>query len=193
MNMSSWFRLRVALTAWLVFVFMGCEAAPDLESPQTYTSSHCEFSYPGNWTVTEDTPQDIDGIALRTVVIETPGDAIFTVSTFSPPSGIEAATFAAEVEKERANEIKAMLGDLASAVEVSKSKESKLAPTGTSVGGLRHDFSIKLLGEQTPHWGDFYQFDGKEAVAISYAQVAHEDYDKVKAGFDYIYNNMKVK
>ena len=52
--------------------------------------------------------------------------------------------------------------------------------------GIRNQFSAKVMGIEMPHVQDFYAIESESRVAYLSSQVAEEDLEKVKDGFELI-------
>jgi len=186
-------------TVVLLFVALtlGCEAKPDISRPLSYDDEGVTFKYPGNWKVTDDSRQTVEGLEFATIVVESPGSALATISVFYGGSDLDitAESFSKDAEEARVSELNDMLGaakPLASMSKTKVSREPSRAKASTEEQ-IVHTFSISVLGESVAHRGEFHRVVGEKSLAVTYFQVPDEDRAKVDPGFALIYDTLRAK
>lgn len=189
--------LKFMALGLLTALAFGCEARPDVSAPLSYEDDGIIFSYPGNWEVTEAERERIEDLEYATIVVESPGSAIATLSVFYGGSdlAITAQSFSEDAEEARITEMNEMLGAAKSLATLGKTKVSR-EPSRTKASAeeqIVHNYTISLLGESVPHRGEFHRIVGESSLAVTYFQVAEEDREKVDPGFALIYESLRVK
>lgn len=179
--MSVFFR---AVFAIFLLSVSGCEKAADVSAPIAYKKGDIHFSYPGNWTVSDDTEQD----GMRYLIVESPGDALLIVQVYGKQQALTSLSeyvrwFSAQSRKNIA------VGSVA------ESDFFDIETQDISMGekGIRERFSIVLLGERVPHVRDYYMMEMEDKVAFLVAQSATDDMGKVTPGFKLILNSIVIE
>lgn len=172
----------------LVSLTLACEKAPEVANPKAFEGDALRFEYPGNWTIEDQTSEDMAGIAIETLTVNSPGDAIAVLTMTNPSGAMTLAGFAEEAITVREEEIKRIMGKAEGLAKLSKTRVSEIAPVSDSAVGqrIRHDFAISMVGEEVAHWGDFHHFAGDTWDVFVYTQAPHEDWKTIEPGFDQI-------
>jgi hypothetical protein len=175
--------LMLGIWAILLLGLLGCEKAADISSPIKYEKENVSFSYPQNWKVTEDVGQQ----DVRYLFVESPGDAIFMALIYSKNDAVPLSEFVEWFSSQSREETP--IGNVGKS-SFSAVEKNKFSPR---MKGIKENFAISLLGEQTPHIREYYAMDTKNKIAFLVAQAATEDLSKVAPGFDLILSSFAVK
>lgn len=170
-------------TLALLFVFSACEPAADISSPQKYAKDGLSFTYPGNWNITEDSVED----EVRTLFVETPGDAIFIVQVFAATDAVDTETLA----RTYSDEITAALPIGKASPGVFKPLQHKYKD-GRVLDGVQENQMMEFLGEKVPHTRAYFQVTSQTRSAMLLCQVATEDLAKARPGCDQIIESFKL-
>lgn len=171
----------IFLTLALISI-VSCEKNADISKPINYSKDGISFAHPGNWKVTEDAHQD----DVRFMFIETPGNAIVMIQIYPKQDAVSlneyAEWFSSEVIKE---------------TPVAKRSVGKFANInttldGTTLTGMRQNFSIALLGIDVPHTAEYYRIEKGNKVAFLINQTATEDLTKVSKGFELLLGSFAI-
>ncbi|MEO1270058.1 MAG: hypothetical protein AAFX99_18375 [Myxococcota bacterium] len=149
---------------------IGAEPPADIQNPKTYRKGGLSFSYPGNWTITEDSE---DG-GIRSVFIETPGDALMTIQVYPEASAQELKDYA-KAFSEKSDENMPV-------IDMGSSDVTPLSDEG-GYTRLEETFVVSLLGVDIPHTRMYRKRACGDRVVFVMTQVADEDRDKTEAGF----------
>ncbi|MBU44597.1 MAG: hypothetical protein CMN76_15355 [Spirochaetaceae bacterium] len=174
-------RLFGVLGATMIAVCIAaCEPAADVSNPKPYSRDGLSLLIPDNWKVTEDASEN----GYRYLFIESPGNAL-TILQFMPggdswPLAEFAAHFSAGA-KDQTPVGEIVDGDF---LEIEHDTGEQ------TLKGIRERFSIVLLGEEVPHVRDFFFVRSQGAEIFVINQIAVEDLEKVKPGFDLILGSL---
>ena len=170
----------------LLFFISACsEDQADIKNPLKYNKSDISFSYPSNWEVTEDT--EIEGV--RFIFIESSGDAITKIEVYSIDESYELKEY---VELD----IDAFVEEMPSMITVDGDNEIEEINTsikGVEFNGYKYEFDISVVGIDVPHVSEFYSFYSPQKAAYFSSQVAVEDLEKVKDGFEQLLSTFSLK
>lgn len=146
-----------------------------------YEGNGLAFSYNNNWKITGD---ELRG-KVRWISIESDNNAVFIIAIVPSELSIDLNNFAANIEKERPSSI--ALG------RVSETKTSEISRSikGEISNGIRHKFSVTLLGENVPHTQDFFLIKTEEANVITMIQAPDEDWKNSDEGFQVIFDSLR--
>jgi hypothetical protein len=173
------------------FTASGCESRADVSNPKTFDSADVVFEYPSNWTVTT---HDVSG--GREYHVESPGDAILMVLVLDPPIRVDLKTFADSMSQVRAEEAQKLLSAGEMQLGEVGATESKMVDTIWRDGNrqaVQHNFVISALGEPVPHVALFHAIDSPTRTGFVMSQVASDDLEKVKPGFQLIWKTIQLK
>lgn len=161
----------------MLFVLVGCEPAADVSSPQKYTKDGLAFAYPGNWKITEDSTDD----GVRTLFVESPGDAIFIVQVFDAAEKTDIETLARTYSDAIAASLP--IGNASPGVFKPLQHQYK---DGRVIDGVQENQMLEFFGEKVPHTRAYFQIVSPAKSAMLLCQVATEDLAKVRPGCDLI-------
>ncbi len=187
--------IRLFFLGLLITLAFACERSPDTSNPSSFEGEAVKFEYPGNWTVEDQSTEKNGHVTIRSLTVNSPGDAIAVFTMIHPIDAMTLEGFAEEAITVREEEIKRLMGKAEGLAKVSKTRVTT-APTSIegSVGPrIRHDFAISMVGEEVPHWGDFHRFSGETWDVFVYTQATHEDWDTVNPGFQQILTSISPR
>ena len=176
--------MKLIILSFFLIGIVGCEKIADISDPLKYEKENLNFLYPRNWKVSEDI-QDKNG--LRYLFVESPASAILATQIYSKANASSLREFAEWYSSQRNDEI--AIGDIE---KTSFSTVEKIV-SNHKTKGLREEFTITLLGIDTPHTCEYYIVNSGNKVAFLVSQSATEDLKKVKPGFDLILKTFMVK
>ena len=84
---------QLSQLAALAILVAGCERAPDIDQPNSYDKGGIAFSFPGNWSVSEDVTEPGE-LEYRHIFVESPGNAIVIIQRYSPGIDLTVEEFA---------------------------------------------------------------------------------------------------
>lgn len=187
--------LRIVATLLVALPVAGCETSPDVRRPQSYSKDGISFSYPGNWSVTEDVVKPGDS-RYRYLFVESPGSALVIVQHYEPHIDRSVEEFAAEFHRKLVAEVEeiALLGPLkpfsghaGTAVAV------RSVVAGIQREGIEQSFSVSAAGERVPHKFRAFRVDTASATAFLIVQAATEDWNLVAPGFDLVLASFEAR
>ena len=179
-------------------LFTACgEPQADLSTPQTHRSSTLGFNYPKNWKITDDTTEE----EVRSLIIETPGDAIVIIQSYTIVEGEGQSANEGKGESKNKEEIqireltdfaKGFAEIAAAETPIGKMENSTFAnaPDVAGFKWIEEKFDITLLGESVPHRRIYGSKTIGNQEIILILQVAIEDYSKAEAGFHLIRDSL---
>ena len=168
-------------TVFLIITLLitGClEKTADLDSPQSYSSQHITFQYPGNWKITMNS-----GIGHLT--LETPGDAIVILQPIQINQPGQ--------KFDLTNQAKAFSENFIKETPIGEITVDSFTDLEDQSGYQRilEKFHMSLLGEQIAH---HRLYAGKDIVShyhLLIFQVPSEDFEKTKPGFELILKTLQ--
>jgi hypothetical protein len=191
-------RSLAAAAVFCVAMSVGCgpiidavfgEPVADVDHPKAFARAGLAFSYPGNWTVQAE-EETIEGIALTTMSVESPGAAILTMVQYQPGTEFGpgyAEEFLAGLELE----IKSTVGG-AMEVKGLGVVDAERTLLGQKIVGKQKRLMITVIGEKVPHTQGAFVIDLEDRTVVIYSQVADEDIKKAQPGFDQVLDSLKV-
>lgn len=172
-------RVSNSLLVFCCLILVGCsEKQADIEKQNQYEKDELSFSYPGNWDVTEDSVTD----GWRIIFIESPGDALMSIEVYANDESFELQEF---VELS-IDELRSAMPDMLNMSETIAINEIETNLTNSVLNGYRYEFSLSIIGIEVPHVNDNFMFTYKDKTAYISSQVATEDLEKVKNGFQLV-------
>ncbi len=176
MARTTW-RWLVGVVALLALV--ACGRAPDLGNPHTYAQHGIRFSYPGNWSISDD--KDEDGV--RHIVVEGPGDAMLVLQIFAQPPGLSLEGYARAISQG----IGESLPVGRPGASHFRSPTPKPLGNGHSLDMVLEQADLVMLGQHVAFERAYYQLPTDTGpVLLMFHQSMSEDHDKVQPGFDLI-------
>ena len=154
------------------------EPKPQIDTPSKYSEKGLEFEYPANWNKSD--VLDLSGI--RQVTIESPGSALVVISVYPDSLANDISTYAKEFAE-------GISGNSPSKVSVGKMSQV-IEQEGYEI--VHFDFDISLLGQKVSHTCKFYRKKTGNHVCLITTQIAKEDLQKAKAGFELIRNSLTL-
>jgi hypothetical protein len=181
--------LLIALSA------SACETPPDVANPRLYWSEGLSFRYPGNWSVSEELEEE-DGLRIRSLSVESPGNAIVLMSSFEPPVSMSLEEYAAEFQSAIAEEAGEM-GRVGRWQPVSVEALSSRS-AGSRIGGVPHQgveyvYTLSLLGTEVPHVVRIFRVETAASTTFLLAQAPAVDWSKVLKGFQLVVESFEAR
>ena len=189
-----------AVALLLAPILAGCETAPELRHPQSYSKDGISFRYPSNWSVSEDV-ETPGASGYRYLFIDSPGSATVIVQHYQP--GTAQSVEAQSVEEFAGNFHRKLIetvGDVARvgplkpfSGQAGTSAPVRAVVAGVPRGGIEYSFSISGAGQQVPHKFRAFKVESASATTFLVAQAATEDWDLVAPGFDLVLGSFEVE
>lgn len=159
------------------------EETADITSPVIYKKGGLSFSYPGNWEIFEDKGYG----DIRYILIESPGNAIFSIQICPNQEAIPLQQFAEQFPEIAKQEALFTKKGKSSFSDLEKSKNSG------GLYGVQEEFSIKALGFQRQYIRRYYLATNDIQIAYLISQVAVKDLPEIDNGFSLILNSLFFK
>ena len=184
-----------AVALLLAPILAGCETAPELRHPQSYSRDGISFRYPSNWSVTADVEAP-SASSYRYLFIESPGSAIVVVRRHQPGIELSVEEFAAEFHRKAIEKIgevaliepiKPFSGQAGNAVPV------RALVAGITREGTEYSYSVSGAGQQVPHKFRAFKVESASATTFLVAQAATDDWDLVAPGFDLVLGSFEAE
>jgi hypothetical protein len=187
--------LRIAAALLALLLLAGCESVPEVGSPRSYSRDGISFSYPANWSVTEDVVQPGEP-RYRYLFVESPGSALVVVQVYEPGLDLSVQDFAAEFSRRTAEETEdlARLGPL----EPIRARTGGAVPVravvaGASRVGVEQWLSVSAAGQDVPHKLRAFRVETPSATVFLVVQASLEDWSLVAPGFDLVLESFEVE
>ncbi|MCO6511370.1 MAG: hypothetical protein J5I65_11325 [Aridibacter famidurans] len=184
--MPSWGSRRILpILPILLFAvsLVACEKPAEIAVPQQYNKDGISFTYPGNWSVTEDVEQD----GYRYVIVETPGDALFMVQVYDEDEAFDLDLFVESYSEQMKAEI-----PFGTAEKGSRSSIERLID-GELRTGVYERFPVSLVGMKVPQVIEYYRVDSGGNAYFLITFVSDEDLEMVSPGFDQIFGSFAIE
>lgn len=165
------------------FGLTACEQTGNTQSQTQYAHMGLSFAMPGNWKVTEDAHEE----GFRYIHVETPGDAILTISILE------------DYEVEFFDEYLSISMDaVIQSMPIGERDRGTLQPVmreinGIQSKGMKNQFVASFLGVDVPHVGEYQMILHAGNTIMFMSQTATEDLHKVEAGFDLIFKTFVMQ
>ena len=169
------FRTLLPLLSTLLLLW--CPSLADVESPKVYEKDGIRFSYPGDWTLEEDST--IDGLPL--LFVESSDSAIFVIFRYPPGSEFQL--------QEKAEEYSLAITKSSPPGVVFQStgfKEVTGKVTGEERQGLREGVRLTAFGSSSPRQREYFVVQAQSGTALLVSQVSIDDLEEAKTGFQLI-------
>lgn len=160
--------MHILRGTWLLIllaVLSGCDNTPDTAHPLSYNKNGITFSYPGNWTVTEEGVNE----AMRYVIVEGPGNGLFLAQIYPKDDALDIAAFAEWFSAESNQSLPVGKVDKVSFAVSERRFGAK------TLSGIKEEFAVVLLGERVPHVREYYAERSADSIAFMVSQSSTED------------------
>jgi len=166
------------------------EPTAQVDEPQRYEKDAISFSYPGNWKVSEETSQE-NGIELRTINVESAGNALLMIQSFKPAVEVDLAEHIEVTMKAMQEEVGKQVAGLAGSTrgEVTDFERQLLGERRT---GKRAAITITALGEKVPSSVALLGAVLGDRTVLLFTTIPDEDKASVQPGFDQVIDSLKV-
>jgi hypothetical protein len=169
---------------WDKIVGIFTEPKPDVEHPKRASSNGVSFEYPGNWELEEET-DNIEGIVLRQMTVESPGSATAILQLMSPPFDVDLESYSASFLESMNEELKGGWKVL-----IEKGHATNQPITGTFLGqpaeGRKITMSLSVAGEKVPFNIEIWGKRGDSAAIVLITMVPDEDAAVAAPGLEQI-------
>jgi hypothetical protein len=187
---------RTAAAALLLALSaIACETPPDLANPRLFWSDGLTFRYPGNWSVTEEVEEE-DGLRIRSLSVESPGNAIVLMSSFEPPVSMSLEEYAAEFRTaiaEEAGEMGRVGPWQPVSAEALSSGSTSSRIRGVPHEGLEYIYTLSLLGTDVPHVVRIFRVETDVSTTFLLAQAPAVDWSRVAKGFQLVVESFESR
>lgn len=186
------------LVACVLIGGVGCERVmgffsepkAQVDAPQRYEKDGIAFEYPGNWTVKEETARE-NGIELRTINVESAGNALLMVQSFQPAVEIDLAQHIELTMGAMQEEVGKQVGGLADSTRGAVT-DFEREFLGAKRGGKQAAITITALGEKVPSSVALIGAVLEDRTVLLFTTIPDEDRESVEAGFDQVINSMRL-
>lgn len=160
------------------FVSQCSEKPADLDNPKRYNKHGLEFQYPGNWEITKDSRIS----RVRTVFVESPGDALVIIQVYPPDLAIDLKDFVKNFSDAARDEMP--VGSFSKPVF-----DNEVLVHGHKT--INERFDTMLAGQRVPHVRLYERIVSGGTACFLVAQVADEDRSRVINGFGLVFSSFK--
>ena len=175
----------------LALLVAACDRAPDVGQVRAYSKDGISFSYPGNWSVTEDDDNPSDG-SSRTLSVDSSGDPMVTVVRMRMPAELSPDQYPAVLslegffEKHSEYMIEKMRAQVSSAVPVRR------VVAGAARDGLERTVKAKLLKQKIVLRLQMFRIESPGTITFLMVMVASEDWESMHPGVELVLTSFKV-
>lgn len=166
------------------------EPKPEVDEPQKYDKDEISFVYPGNWKVNEEVTQE-NGIELRTINVESAGNALLMIQSFKPGVEIDLAEHIELTMGAMQEEVGKQVGGLADSTRGAVT-DFEREFLGAKRGGKQAAITITALGEKVPSSVALIGAVLADRTVLLFTTIPDEDRKNVEAGFDQVISSLKV-
>lgn len=166
------------------------EPTAQVDEPLRYEKDEISFQYPGNWKVAEEVTQE-NGIELRTINVESAGNALLMIQSFKPGVEIDLAAHIELTMGAMQEEVGKQVGGLADSTRGSVT-DFEREFLGARRAGKKAAITITALGEKVPSSVALLGAVLEERTVLLFTTIPDEDRKSVEAGFDQVIESLKV-
>ncbi|MBK7825366.1 hypothetical protein [Nannocystis sp.] len=166
------------------------EPKAQVDAPQRYEKDGVSFEYPGNWTVKEETAQE-NGIELRTINVESAGNALLMVQSFQPAVEIDLAQHIELTMGAMQEEVGKQVGGLADSTRGAVT-DFEREFLGAKRSGKQAAITITALGEKVPSSVALIGAVLEDRTVLLFTTIPDEDRESVEAGFDQVISSLRL-
>ncbi len=187
--------VAIALVSAVGVPALGCgwliEPKPDVDNPKAFELDGLSLSYPGNWSVSQES-EAVENVTITTATFESTGNAMLIVQQFAPSVPLDMSELATEYASTIQSSASTEMGGIAT-VNVGASTEISREILGASRNGRQTHMSISVLGESVPHTLDVLGAELEDRTVVFISQVADEDRAKSLPAFELIMDSAKFE
>ncbi len=166
------------------------EPKAQVDAPLRYEKDAISFSYPGNWKVSEEGSLE-DGVELRTINVESAGNALLMIQSFKPPVEVDLANHIEitmnAMQEEVGKQVAGMAGSTRGGVT-----DFERTFLGERRTGKRAAITITALGEKVPSSVALLGAKLEDRTVLLFTTIPDEDRSNVEPGFDQVIDSLKV-
>jgi len=187
----------LACTLVMLVMGAGCERVmgffseprAQVEEPQRYEKDGISFSYPGNWKVSEESSNE--GIELRTINVESAGNALLMIQSFKPAVDVDLANHIEITMNAMQEEVGKQVAGMASGTRggVSDFERTFLGEQRT---GKRAAITVAVVGQKVPSSVALLGAKLEDRTVLLFTTIPDEDRSNVEPGFDQVIDSFKV-
>lgn len=166
------------------------EPRAQVDSPQHYEKDAISFSYPGNWTVREETSNE-SGMDLRTINVESAGNALLMIQSFTPAVEVDLAQHMEITMKAMEEEVGKQVVGMASGARgaVTDFERTFLGERRT---GKRAAITITVVGQKVPSSVALLGATLADRTVLLFTTIPDQDRANVEPGFDQVIDSLRV-
>jgi len=166
------------------------EPTAEVGAPQRYEKDGITFEYPGNWTVKEETARE-NGIELRTINVESAGNALLMIQSFQPAVEIDLAEHIELTMGAMQEEVGKQVGGLADSARGAVT-DFEREFLGAKRGGKQAAITITALGEKVPSSVALIGAVLEDRTVLLFTTIPDEDRKRVEPGFDQVITSLRL-
>jgi hypothetical protein len=166
------------------------EPKAQVDEPLRYEKDEISFLYPGNWKVAEEVTQE-NGIELRTINVESAGNALLMIQSFKPGVEIDLGEHIELTMGAMQEEVGKQVGGLADSTRGSVT-DFEREFLGATRAGKKAAITITALGEKVPSSVALIGAVLEDRTVLLFTTIPDEDRKSVEAGFDQVISSLKL-
>ena len=166
------------------------EPTAEVGAPQRYEKDGITFEYPGNWTVKEETARE-NGIELRTINVESAGNALLMIQSFQPAVEIDLAEHIELTMGAMQEEVGKQVGGLADSTRGAVT-DFEREFLGAKRTGKKAAITITALGEKVPSSVALIGAVLEDRTVLLFTTIPDEDRKRVEPGFDQVITSLRL-
>lgn len=166
------------------------EPKAQVDEPLRYEKDEISFLYPGNWKVAEEVTQE-NGIELRTINVESAGNALLMIQSFKPGVEIDLGEHIELTMGAMQEEVGKQVGGLADSTRGSVT-DFEREFLGATRAGKKAAITITALGEKVPSSVALIGAVLEDRTVLLFTTIPDEDRESVEAGFDQVISSLKL-
>lgn len=148
----------------------------NISSPKQYEQGGVFFSFPGNWSVTEDRAVE----NLRYIFVESRGSALLIFQFYGMDQDMQLMDYArsfSELAKQ----------------DIPPGSFGPSTFTQESENGVEERYTVSIQGRETTHAREYSKRTRDDAVCFLIFQVVEEDLDNARKGFDVVAESFEFR
>lgn len=166
------------------------EPKAQVDAPLRYEKDEISFLYPGNWTIAEEVAQE-NGIELRTINVESAGNALLMIQSFKPGVDIDLGAHIELTMGAMQEEVGKQVGGLADSTRGAVT-DFEREFLGAKRTGKKAAITITALGEKVPSSVALIGAVLEDRTVLLFTTIPDDDRARVEAGFDQVMTSLKL-
>ncbi|HEY8102410.1 MAG TPA: hypothetical protein VIF82_16850 [Burkholderiaceae bacterium] len=184
--------LLIAIMAVVAILLTSCEKEDS--QPVPYENDGISFSHFSDWSVEKDGP--VEGkVGIRSISLRGPDSAVMVVLRVPRDTDQTLEDFADAVAQRRGAAIESTLqvGSFkAATADIGTSKHIEIPIGASTFPAIRQNFSIVLLGQESPHEATFVMLLSNKAKLLIMTQVGTRHSSETKPSFQKVLDTLDV-